>query len=125
MKLAAAALRGVSLKTSDFEGVMEGAGPGDAVFCDPTYTVAHDNNGFVRYNERNFSWNDQQRLAGAAFRAAERGSVVVLTNANHECVRELYRGAHTEVRSREGRVARSAALRRRVEELLITIEPRR
>jgi DNA adenine methylase len=122
LERAATALRGTLLKACDFESAMENAGSGDVVYCDPTYTVAHDNNGFVRYNDRNFSWPDQERLAAAAFRAAGRGALVVVSNANHAAVRALYRGASVKVLSRNSNITPKPALRRPVQELVIQIK---
>jgi DNA adenine methylase len=95
------------------------------VYCDPTYTVAHDQNGFIRYNERNFSWADQERLADAAFRAAARGAVVIITNAHHPSIKRLYRGARFESLRRVSTITPLPALRRPVQELLIRVEPAR
>ena len=53
------ALQKASLLTSDFRAVLEMASTADSVFVDPPYTVKHDNNGFRRYNEHIFSWQDQ------------------------------------------------------------------
>jgi DNA adenine methylase len=83
-------LQGVDLKTSDFETVVDEAGEGDLLFIDPPYTVKHNNNGFVKYNQKIFSWDDQVRLAAAAARASGRGARIVVTNADHEEVRSLY-----------------------------------
>jgi DNA adenine methylase len=121
LRLASRALRRAKLIVSDFEPVIEAAGTGDVVYCDPTYTVAHDNNGFIRYNERNFSWSDQERLASAAFRAADRGAMVLVSNAHHRSVRELYRGASIETLARMSTVTPRSDLRRPVKELLISI----
>jgi DNA adenine methylase len=46
----------------------------DLLFVDPPYTVRHDNNGFIKYNEQLFSWDDQLRLRDAVLRAKERGA---------------------------------------------------
>lgn len=89
--LISSTLRNVSLKTSDFESVIEEAKFGDFVFLDPPYTVKHNNNGFNKYNEKLFSWNDQIRLRDGAVRAADRGAFVLMTNANHRSIRDLYR----------------------------------
>lgn len=124
LRLASAALRRAKLLVSDFEPVIRTAGAGDVVYCDPTYTVAHDNNGFVRYNERNFSWSDQERLASAAFKAADRGAMVVVSNAHHRSVRQLYQGASVETLTRMSTVTPRADLRRPVKELLIVIPGR-
>jgi DNA adenine methylase len=123
LKMASLALRRARLRVADFEPIIDASTAGDVVYCDPTYTVAHDNNGFVRYNERNFSWADQERLASAAFRAAGRGSTVIISNAHHDSIRNLYRGAHFEVLSRISVVTPRIVKRRLVEELLICIDP--
>lgn len=125
LEAASKALRLARLKVSDFELIVDSARTGDVVYCDPTYTVAHDNNGFIRYNERNFMWSDQERLADAAFRAARRGAMVIVTNAHHASIRRLYRGARFETLSRVSTVTPHSELRRSVEELLILIDPTR
>ena len=83
---------GVSIATNDFETTVAGAGSGDLVFLDPPYVTGHENNGFVDYNEVLFSWFDQERLANAAREAVSRGARVLVTNAEHRSVRQLYRG---------------------------------
>lgn len=88
----AAALSGADLSSGDFIGVLELATLGDLVFVDPPYTVRHNNNGFVKYNEQIFSWDDQVRLASAVSLAAKRGAKIIVTNALHESVVELYQG---------------------------------
>ena len=84
----ARALRGAKLLAVDFEQAISEAKKGDLVYCDPTYTVAHNNNGFIRYNERNFSWEDQKRLSRSCHSAAARGALVIVSNAYHFGARE-------------------------------------
>lgn len=84
------ALKKAKIQSSDFECIIDQAVAGDVVYCDPTYTVAHNKNAFVRYNERNFSWTDQNRLATAAKRACARGVFVIISNAAHESISKLY-----------------------------------
>jgi DNA adenine methylase len=88
----AKALSSANLTCRDFEDAIEGADGGDFIFADPPYTVRHNMNGFVKYNQKIFAWRDQVRLRDALVRASERGASFALTNANHESVRELYRG---------------------------------
>ena len=84
-------LERVQLVCSDFEPVIEKTHQGDLVFVDPPYTVCHGNNGFIKYNENLFSWSDQIRLAQATSRAVLRGVMVLVTNAFHSTVMDLYR----------------------------------
>lgn len=74
----------------DFEDTIIKAREGDFIFVDPPYTVKHNLNGFVKYNEKIFSWNDQIRLRDALLDASNRGVMVTVTNANHESVKKLY-----------------------------------
>jgi DNA adenine methylase len=83
-------LASATIRASDFESVIDEAGAGDFLFVDPPYTVKHNNNGFVKYNQKIFTWDDQIRLAEATQRASFRGAQVVVTNADHEDVRRLY-----------------------------------
>jgi DNA adenine methylase len=124
LERAAAALSQARLHACDFGTALGRARRGDVVYCDPTYTVAHENNGFVRYNERNFSWADQERLARCAAKAVARGAVVMVSNAYHESVRRLYAGARFYVLDRMSCVSTAAKMRRRVHEYLIVLAPR-
>ncbi|MGH3694272.1 MAG: DNA adenine methylase [Pseudonocardiaceae bacterium] len=83
-------LSGAELRHSDFEPLVDEAQAGDLVFLDPPYTVRHNQNGFIKYNEQLFSWDDQERMAKAATRAAERGARIIATNAFHATIRQLY-----------------------------------
>jgi DNA adenine methylase len=109
----------VKLAISDFEPIMDRAKRGDFVFVDPPYTVAHNYNGFIKYNEKLFSWPDQLRLRCAIDRAVSRGAKVLLTNANHQSVAELYRDFDCKVLARFGRIAANTVHRGTFEELLI------
>ena len=60
-------------------------------FIDPPYTVAHNNNGFIGYNQRIFSWSDQERLSQFATKINKTGSKLILTNAAHNSVIKLYK----------------------------------
>ncbi|NMV41857.1 Dam family site-specific DNA-(adenine-N6)-methyltransferase [Ralstonia insidiosa] len=114
-------LEGVELRVSDFQPLIDEAADGDLVFADPPYTVLHNNNGFVKYNEVLFSWSDQQRLANSLRNAARRGVQVVCTNANHQSVRELYDTEEFELKvvSRFSAISADSASRKYFEELII------
>jgi len=115
------ALRGSHLKVADFETILDETGEGDFVFLDPPYTVMHNTNNFIKYNAALFSWQDQERLAAAAGRAVSRGAAVMIANADHVCVRNLFRkvGAQHTV-ERASVLASKSAHRRLTTELVIT-----
>lgn len=83
-------LNKTELLVADFERVIDKARSGDFIFADPPYTVKHNFNGFVKYNEKIFRWEDQIRLRDSLVRAKDRGCLILLTNANHPSVIELY-----------------------------------
>ncbi|MHB9144329.1 MAG: DNA adenine methylase [Symbiobacteriia bacterium] len=90
LKRVSAALHHADLLTTDFEDAVKAATVGDVVYFDPPYTVKHENNGFRRYNEALFSWRDQERLASLAKGLAAAEVHVVVSNAYHEDIRQLY-----------------------------------
>lgn len=83
-------LKNAEIYASDFEQIIARADSGDLLFVDPPYTVKHNLNGFVKYNDRIFSWEDQIRLSAVVRRARDRGARIVMTNADHESIRTLY-----------------------------------
>jgi len=121
LKDASVALRRADLCACDFEFVLDAARAGDVVYCDPTYTVVHNNNGFKRYNEKNFSWADQERLARAAARAVRRGASVLVSNAHHFEICKLYRGAQFLSLTRPSTLSVNPDKRREVNEYLIIL----
>ncbi|MBI3503663.1 MAG: Dam family site-specific DNA-(adenine-N6)-methyltransferase [Proteobacteria bacterium] len=94
---AAQLLKRAAFSTSDFEPILAQSQKNDFVFVDPPYVTRHNFNGFVKYNDKIFSWNDQERLASAVAAAAARGTKILLTNANHISIRKLYQGLGTMV----------------------------
>ena len=83
-------LRSADLRAADFEFLIDDARERDFIFVDPPYTVRHNNNAFVKYNEKLFSWYDQLRLFYALRRANSRGAIIVGTNALHDSLVEMY-----------------------------------
>jgi DNA adenine methylase len=116
-------LKGAELVSGDFQVAIDRAGEGDLLFVDPPYTVKHNNNNFVKYNEKLFSWKDQLRLRLALARAKNRGARIVSTNAFHESVRKLYEDFGTTIElSRHSVLAAESKFRGHYSELLITAE---
>ncbi len=119
-KSVSALLDSCIVEVSDFEKTINIAEDGDLVFVDPPYTVIHTNNGFMRYNEKLFSWDDQQRLSKCLLQAKERGARIVATNANHSSVINLYKKYFDLfIVERASIISGKASSRRPCEELLI------
>jgi DNA adenine methylase len=87
-----ALLKGAEILTTDFEVAISRAKEGDFLFVDPPYVTRHNFNGFAKYNEKIFGWDDQIRLAKCIRGAAGRGAMILATNADHRSIRALYRG---------------------------------
>ena len=118
------ALKNVRIRRRDFAVAIGKANKNDFVFIDPPYTVMHNNNGFVKYNAQLFSWTDQARLATSIKAAAERGALIMMSNADHESVRTLYDGFGSHhVLSRSSVLAGDPGKRRSATELLVTNYP--
>ncbi|WP_181304092.1 Dam family site-specific DNA-(adenine-N6)-methyltransferase [Rufibacter sp. XAAS-G3-1] len=85
-------LNNTRIFSGDFEKIISKCRENDFLFLDPPYTVKHNNNGFIKYNEKLFDWQDQIRLKKAVKRAIQRGVKVLVLNANHESIKQLYNG---------------------------------
>jgi len=109
----------VLISDGDFEDVITKAQTGDFVFVDPPYVTSHNENGFIAYNEKIFSWDDQIRLAASVHDAITRGATVLVTNANHVSVRNLYPNLDAVVLDRASTLAASVKKRGRVSEILL------
>jgi DNA adenine methylase len=118
-------LQNADFQICDFEKTINKAKINDLVFADPPYTVRHNLNGFVKYNETLFSWDDQLRLAETLISAKERGVKIVSTNANHTSIRNLYtkKGFTLKTVSRYSSIAATGNSRKQFEELVILSHP--
>lgn len=120
IRAASKSLRRAAIGAMDFETAVSKAKPGDLVYLDPPYTTAHSNNGFVKYNARIFTWYDQERLASVARRLAKRGCSVIVSNADHPSIRNLYKGFRAVTIARCSVIAASRLYRRRITECLFS-----
>lgn len=114
-------LKNTSLKSRDFAKTLNDVNKGDLVFLDPPYTVAHENNGFVKYNQKIFSWEDQERLKEYIEKVKAKGAYFILTNAAHESIKGLFHniGDLHEV-NRYSVVGGNGAERREISEYIFT-----
>jgi len=79
-----------SLMCQDFQKVINFAGPGDFVYCDPPYDPVSKTSSFHAYQPGGFSQNDQRRLKDASLKAQARGATVVVSNSSSAFIHELY-----------------------------------
>lgn len=119
-ELISLSLKNSEIKVADFENTIETAQRGDFLFVDPPYTVKHGNNGFVKYNENLFHWDDQLRLHKCLDEARKRGAIIVLTNACHASIKKLYQDSfEISVAHRNSVIAADSRHRRISEEYII------
>lgn len=114
-------LQNTTLMNQDFEQSIEKIERGDFAFIDPPYTVAHNNNGFIEYNQKLFKWEDQERLRDAIQKIEKKGAKYILMNAVHKGIKDLYKGIgnHYEL-NRYSTITSKLQYRRSITEYLIT-----
>lgn len=90
IRVASLQLQNARISTGDFEINKYRIKENDLVFLDPPYTVSHNNNGFIAYNQKLFSLDDQYRLKKFIEYIKSQGAYYILTNAAHETIREIF-----------------------------------
>ena len=90
LKRVAERLQDATLDVGDFADCLDRVDEGDLVFLDPPYTVAHNNNGFIKYNQKLFRFEDQERLSTLIDEVKGRGAYYVLANAAHPSIAKLF-----------------------------------
>lgn len=85
-----AKLQNAEIMNGDFELVKDNVKKGDLVFLDPPYTVSHNLNGFIKYNQKIFSLEDQYRLSALVDYIKSKGAFYILTNAAHHKIVEVF-----------------------------------
>jgi DNA adenine methylase len=95
--LASEKLKNTRIEAGDFELNKHRIKARDLVFLDPPYTVSHNNNGFVAYNQNIFSLEDQYRLKEFIECLKNRGAYYILTNAAHKTIKEIFLGENDRI----------------------------
>lgn len=119
IRSASRVLKNASIMRGDFKSCIDRAEKGDLFYFDPPYTVSHNNNGFIEYNASIFSWEDQERLACIAQELISGGCKVIISNADHKAIHDLYRNFEIKIIERNSTIASNKANRRKVTEVLI------
>lgn len=84
------ALAGAAISHDDFEAACDRAKRGDFVYLDPPYQPLSRTSSFTGYTSGAFGIAEQERLRDCFERLTSRGVAAVVSNSDHECVRELY-----------------------------------
>ncbi|MBK6872659.1 MAG: Dam family site-specific DNA-(adenine-N6)-methyltransferase [Kineosporiaceae bacterium] len=124
LRAVSAPLQGTELRVADFAECIDNVTDGDLVFLDPPYTVAHNNNGFVKYNQKLFSFEDQHRLSDLVDAIKERGAFYILTNAAHSSIAQLFDKGDTRIElTRRNNVGGTGSVRGNASEYIFTNLP--
>lgn len=113
-------LKNTKIVSDDFETVVEDSDELDFIYFDPPYTVKHNNNGFRQYNEKVFSWNDQERLSEISSDLKKRGVNIMISNAANKDILKLYDDFYKYEISRSSVISGTNTARGKVNELIIT-----
>ncbi|WP_397362572.1 DNA adenine methylase [Olleya sp. R77988] len=115
------ALKNTQITHSDFSNTIDNIEKGDLVFLDPPYTITHNSNGFVQYNQKIFSLEDQYKLAEMIQEIKNKGAFYILTNAAHKKVKEIFDDSDTLLEiSRASVIGGKGAKRGKYSEYLFT-----
>ena len=120
------ALKSAELMTCDFRDTIKKAGSGDLLFVDPPYTIGQaQQNSFIKYNSKLFSWNDQKDLCNEIVAARNRGVIIISTNAYCDELLEMYKkeGFYVQPIEKKSTISGVIDKRRKTTELLITSFP--
>jgi len=105
-------------KVADFRDVMNAAGKGDVVYCDPPYVPLSDTANFTAYSSGGFGKNDQVELAELARHLSGRGVPVLISNHATEFTLSLYKTAKIELLSVQRFISCDGDNRGKAEEIL-------
>lgn len=80
----------VELVRADFGAVIERAGIGDVIYCDPPYISGTKNDIFTGYVPGKFDFTTTKLLHDLLVLAVGRGAVAIVSNSNNSLVREIF-----------------------------------
>jgi DNA adenine methylase len=84
-------LQKAELRVSGFQDALDEAGAGDFVYLDPPYPALNGTAYFTHYTPNRFSNLDQENVAAACHELDRKGCLFLVSNADTEKIRTLYR----------------------------------
>ena len=117
-------LQGVTITCGDFMSAKPNIKERDLVFLDPPYTVSHNSNGFIKYNQKLFSLDDQMRLSKFIDYIRDKKAYYILTNAAHQTILDIFEKGDRRIElSRASLIGENNAKRGSVTEYIFTNIP--
>jgi len=85
-------LKGVDIKAMPFEEIVNYVKKGDFIYFDPPYLPISNTSSFTSYQKDAFLDNEQSKLAKIFRQLDNKGCLVMLSNSDHDFIRDLYEG---------------------------------
>ncbi len=82
--------KNIIISCSDFSSILKDAHKGDFVYFDPPYQPVSSTANFTSYTNRNFTFDDLERLAVLCQKLDSKGCKFMLSNSNSEEVLEIF-----------------------------------
>jgi len=119
-------LQNVHITCNDFSKIEDDIRENDLIFLDPPYAVTKEDTGFIAYNSKLFSLDDQKVLSHLVDAIDERGAYYIMTNAAHPSITEIFGDqGNMRVIERNSLIGGKKAYRGNVREYLFTNIPER
>lgn len=80
----------VELVRADFSAVIENAGFGDVIYCDPPYVSDDKNDIFTGYTPSKFDAATTKQLHDMLVLAVMRGATAIISNSNNSSIKEIF-----------------------------------
>lgn len=118
-------LQSAELRLGDFACVIDEAGKGDFVYCDPPYEPLSQTSSFNTYTRGGFSQEEQTRLRDVCVKAARRGAVVAISNSSSPFILDLFAGEDVRRVAARRAINSKGSGRGSIEEVLVLLGERR
>jgi DNA adenine methylase len=123
IRAASVALSDVTFRPYSYKASVWDAARGDFVYLDPPYDPVTPTANFTGYTREAFGREQQMELADLAYKLADRGCHVMLSNHDTRFIRRLYSGFHIARVMCPRAINSDAGRRGAVRELIITSYP--